>query len=1002
MVCFEYDPAAFAIPQSVRLLHFTGGAWQDVTSSGDPTNGEICGTVSSFSPFALVQSTAPIGDQPPDTTLIKGPPALTVNFIHFLEFTGTDDWTLPEDLEFECLIDGESLGTCSTLEAIEVDSAGEHLLEVRAIDELGQVDPTPASRVFTIVDLTAPDTAIEAGPDSPTTDRVATFEFIAEVEPPDPPGATFECALDGADFVPCTSPYTITVPEPAVGAHVLMVRAVDLDGNADPTPDIYEWLIEGPPDTTAPETFFVAGPPAVTPRFDALVTFTSDEVSVEFECSIDGGPFEGCEATVELTDLEPGPHSVAARAIDLAGNVDETPASYSWLVSDPPNTTITSTPPNPSAGTTALFSFTADQAGSRFECNLDGSEWANCSSPQLVQFPDPEELEGDHVFQVRAVNQINPESFDTTPAVYSWHVGLAPDTEITLAETIIPDPADPALTLRLGFVGTDDLTNPIDLEFECRLDGDPFLDCSAPVEYDLTELTPGPHRFEVRAVDLGDSNDPSPAFHDFTVEPTPETAILTGPDPAGAGTTATSATFTFESDLSDVTFECRLDLDPAGYTPCESGVTYTGLALGEHLLEVRAKTASGNVDQTPAEYEWLVGDDTPPTATIVTGPPAAPATTTDTTVTFTFTGDANGGSPLTFECSLSGPVTVAAQTCDQATGWSNPTPLTPGAYTFELLPVTPHLLVDAEPQVWEFVVVDETDPETTIVDGPNLGPTPPDTISGPDVAFVFTSNEADSTFECSFDEITWEGCSAAQEYSSLTPGETTLHVRAIDPSGNVDETPAEHTWTVFGPPETTITPPVPPAETTEQTATFTFESDQADVTFECSLDGALFVDCTSPVSYGDLAPGSHTFEVQATNAVGLTDETAGEHTWAVVLPPDDDAADRPDRRRPAGRDDGDAGDVHVLGERDAGHLRVLVRRWRLRLLPEPVRAERRRSLAPTRSPCGRPTPPATSAWHRSRGRGPSTARPTRRSRPARPKTHTTRRRRSSSRPTNPA
>ena len=137
-------------------------------------------------------------------------------------------------------------------------------------------------------------------------------------------------------------------------------------------------------------------------------------------------------------------------------------------------------------------------------------------------------------------------------------------------------------------------------------------------------------------------------------------------------------------------------------------------------------------------------------------------------MTFTFTGTANGGSPLTFQCSLSGPVSVPLQTCDAATGWTNPTPLAAGAYTFELIPVTPHLLVDAEPQVWEFVVVDETDPQTTIVDGPNVGPAP-DLASGPLAAFVFASNEADSTFECSFDATTWDGCSATQEYSSLAP-----------------------------------------------------------------------------------------------------------------------------------------------------------------------------------------------------------------------------------------
>ena len=93
---------------------------------------------------------------------------------------------------------------------------------------------------------------------------------------------------------------------------------------------------------------------------------------------------------------------------------------------------------------------------------------------------------------MRAVNPVNPLSFDTTPATFSWHVGLPPDTTITLAETIIPDPADPALTLRLGFTGTDDLTNPIDLEFECRLDSDAVRDLLAASEYDLTDADARP------------------------------------------------------------------------------------------------------------------------------------------------------------------------------------------------------------------------------------------------------------------------------------------------------------------------------------------------------------------------------------------------------------------------------------------------------------------------------------------------------------------------------
>ena len=486
---------------------------------------------------------------------------------------------------------------------------------------------------------------------------------------------------------------------------------------------------------------------------------------------------------------------------------------------------------------------------------------------------------------MRAVNPVNPLSFDATPSTFSWRVGLAPDTTITLAEVIIPDPTDPAPTLRLGFTGSDDLTNPIELEFECRLDSAAFETCSAPAEYDLTTLTPGPHRFEVRAVDSGGSFDASPARHDFTVEPAPDTTIVTGPDPVGDGVTATSATFTFASDMAGATFECRLDLDPAGFTACASGVTYTGLALGEHLLEVRAKTPAGTVDLEPAEYEWLIGDDTPPTAEILTGPPQAPATTTDTTVTFTFTGDANGGSPLTFQCSLSGPVERGAAGLRRRDRLDQPDAARRRRVHVR---ADPGHAAPARRRRAGGVGVRRRRRDRPARRRSSTGPTSDRRrTSSADRPPPSSSPPTRRSRRSSARSTRRRGRAAArpQEFSDLPPGETTLSVRAIDVSGNVDETPATKTWTVFGPPETTIDS-APPATTTEQTATFAFSSDQTGVTFECSLDGANFVDCTSPVTYSDLAVTPHTFEVQATNVVGLTDETAALHEWAVVLPPD--------------------------------------------------------------------------------------------------------------------
>lgn len=55
-VCVAYDPAAFT--GSPQLFHFETGVWTNVTSSVDTVNHLVCGTVSSLSPFALMEPLA--------------------------------------------------------------------------------------------------------------------------------------------------------------------------------------------------------------------------------------------------------------------------------------------------------------------------------------------------------------------------------------------------------------------------------------------------------------------------------------------------------------------------------------------------------------------------------------------------------------------------------------------------------------------------------------------------------------------------------------------------------------------------------------------------------------------------------------------------------------------------------------------------------------------------------------------------------------------------------
>ena len=68
---------------------------------------------------------------------------------------------------------------------------------------------------------------------------------------------------------------------------------------------------------------------------------------------------------------------------------------------------------------------------------------------------------------------------------------------------------------------------------------------------------------------------------------------------------ATSATFSF-SATEPATFQCRLD--GAAFAPCTSPMSYTNLTAGSHTFQVAATDASFNVDATPAARSWTVVD----------------------------------------------------------------------------------------------------------------------------------------------------------------------------------------------------------------------------------------------------------------------------------------------------------------------------------------------------------------------------------------------------------
>ena len=167
-------------------------------------------------------------------------------------------------------------------------------------------------------DITPPDTTIPVVPPKSGPGRTGRFEYASN-----DPTATFQCSLDGGDFVPCSAEYTV---EP--GPHTLRVRAVDPAGNVDPTPAEYTWTVV---DDTAPDTTITQGPPSRGPGRTGRFEYASTESGSTFQCSLDGGAYAPCDP--EYT-VQPGNHTLRVRAVDPAGNVDPTPAEYTWTVVD--------------------------------------------------------------------------------------------------------------------------------------------------------------------------------------------------------------------------------------------------------------------------------------------------------------------------------------------------------------------------------------------------------------------------------------------------------------------------------------------------------------------------------------------------------------------------------------------------------------------------------------------------------------------------------------------
>ncbi len=262
-------------------------------------------------------------------------------------------------------------------------------------------------------------------------------------------------------------------------------------------------------------------------------------------------------------------------------------------------------------------------------------------------------------------------------------------------------------------------------------------------------------------------------------------------------------------------------------------------------------------------------------------PPPAPTLDshpTDPTNKLTAKFDFSEADPsgITFQCTLD---TGKAQPCDSGTiSYPAPgdPPLTEGSHTFSVVAVHGKDTSDPTKFTW---TIDTTPPAA-----PSITKRPP-SLSGSSASFEFAGADASETvtFMCSLDGAPEAACSSPQTYTGLADGGHSFDVKAVDAATN-ESAVTNYTWTVDTTAPTISMASAPNLRTNATSATFAFGSEDG-AHFLCSIDGAAFAPCVSPIAYDDLGDGSHTFRLEAADAAGnLAGPVA--YSWVVdTIPP---------------------------------------------------------------------------------------------------------------------
>ncbi|MEK6273262.1 MAG: hypothetical protein AABM42_11570 [Actinomycetota bacterium] len=433
----------------------------------------------------------------------------------------------------------------------------------------------------------------------------------------------------------------------------------------------------------------------------------------------------------------------------LRYNRDPKPAYYTfrsfateWV---PPRARFTG---GPSQGgftqdSTPSFSLASNEPGSTFECRIDAGPYKPCSSPYTL----PQLSDGPHAFFVKAIDapgnesQVVSRSFTVDTDAPAVTISSGPVEGTTSSD---PSPS-------FGFASNDSGAS-----LSCQLDGGGFDACSSP--FTASGLADGPHTFQVKATDLAQNTDLT--SRTWTVDTHAPTVTMSSGPANGSTSSQRSPSFGFASN-EPASLSC--ELDGAGFDPCSSPFSASGLADGSHTFQVKATDTVQNT--AVASRTWTVAG--PADVSIIAGPVSG-SVTKDPTPSFSFS---SLDSDSDFRCRIDG---ASFASCASPLTTSR---LSDREHTFIVKATDAAQTTDL---AWRDFTVDTTAPAVTIKGHVKVW------TKRKKASATFTLRASERVDRrCRIDSRRFKPCSVRYSTPRLRRGTHTLKVKATDRVGHL-------------------------------------------------------------------------------------------------------------------------------------------------------------------------------------------------------------------------